>query len=664
MPEHALGRTRPASAEPPPPVRGFDAVDAVWHLLRLHGDEDLGLQAFREAHEVGGSAEALAEPLEHAGVEARPAFIEAEEIAYLDLPTLFQLRDGTWLVAKERVRDGLVLEGADGARTVSVAELAPHLSGYALDLSPALPPGSGLWDRLRKLVLLHRRALALLAVSSVLLQLLALVVPEVTAAVMNRALPDRARSTLHVVALGVVLVAASQAWLGFLRERILLFLTTRVAVSAERGLLRHLLRLPFAVLERMTMGERLQAITGMGAARELVTDRALAAVLDGATAATFVAAMLSKIPGATAIVALVAVAMSGLALVVGTAQARHQAREVEAQGRERGYLSELLNGIATVKAAGAEKQGLRRWSRRFAAHRALALKRQRLGLWSDVGLETLRQALYASLLVWGGSLALDGKLQVGTLFAFVQLSAGFLGAVLGFAKTYLKLAVAQAQLARTKAVLEQPAQPRPARSSRLRADAVPVVLEDVWFRHRPDQPWILKGYANRVDAGEKAVVTGPSGFGKSTILRMLAGLCVPEEGSISIGGLSPHAATPDILYLPQFVTLFSGSIAENLRLLSGGAPTARIIEAAESTGLSAFVATLPMRYYTVLAPGGRSISGGQRQLIALTAALASDRKLLLLDEALSNIDPIFAVELRKLIEALPATVIEARHVVA
>jgi len=76
------------------------------------------------------------------------------------------------------------------------------------------------------------------------------------------------------------------------------------------------------------------------------------------------------------------------------------------------------------------------------------------------------------------------------------------------------------------------------------------------------------------------------------------------------------------------------------------------------------VATLPMRYYTVLAPGGRSISGGQRQLIALTAALASDRKLLLLDEALSNIDPIFAVELRKLIEALPATVIEARHVVA
>jgi ABC-type bacteriocin/lantibiotic exporter with double-glycine peptidase domain len=193
---------------------------------------------------------------------------------------------------------------------------------------------------------------------------------------------------------------------------------------------------------------------------------------------------------------------------------------------------------------------------------------------------------------------------------------------------------------------------------------VPVVMEDVWFRYGPDSRWIVKGYSMRFEAGVKQVVTGPSGFGKSTILRLLAGLYVPEEGSISIGGLSPQAAAPDILYLPQFVNLFSGSIAENLRLLSGGMPMARLFEAAERTGLSALVDTLPMKYQTILSPGGRSISGGQRQLISLTAALASDRKLLLLDEAMSNIDPIRALALRKLLESVPATVIEARHVVA
>jgi ATP-binding cassette subfamily B protein len=91
-------------------------------------------------------------------------------------------------------------------------------------------------------------------------------------------------------------------------------------------------------------------------------------------------------------------------------------------------------------------------------------------------------------------------------------------------------------------------------------------------------------------------------------------------------------------------------------------PVARLFEAAELTGLSSFVETLPMKYHTILSPGGRSISGGQRQLIALTAAIASDRKLLLLDEAMSNIDPIRAVALRKLLETIPATIIEARHV--
>jgi ABC-type bacteriocin/lantibiotic exporter with double-glycine peptidase domain len=412
----------------------------------------------------------------------------------------------------------------------------------------------------------------------------------------------------------------------------------------------------------MTLGERLQAFNGMSAARDVLAERTLAAGLDGVMAITFVVAMAAKMPAAAGVVIVVAMAMAALTIFVGSAQARHQAREIEAQARERGYLSELIAGIGTIKAAGAERQGLQRWVARFRAELGHALRRQRLGLWSDVGLDTLRQGLYVALLIWGGRLILDGKLLVGTLFAFVQLSAGFLGAVFGFVRTYLMLVVLRPQLAKTREVLAHAPDRRTARRSSTRERAAPVIMEDVWFRYGPESPWIVKGYTMRFEAGTKQVLTGPSGFGKSTILRLLAGLYTPEEGSISIDGMSPQAAANDILYLPQFVNLFSGSIAENLRLLSGGMPMARLFEAAELTGLAALVDTLPMKYQTVLSPGGKSISGGQRQLIALTAAIASDRKLLLLDEAMSNVDPIRAVELRKLLEATPATVIEARHV--
>jgi ATP-binding cassette, subfamily B, bacterial len=643
------------------PVRGFDAMESVWRLLRRHGHEG-GLQAFREAHDLRDSPESLAEALERAGIQARPAIVEADELAYLDVPTLVQLRDGTWVLLAARKGNTLTVEGSSGSHAVTGAELAPFVSGYALDLSPSLPGGKGLWGRLRTLLRHHRRTLALLALASVLLQALGLVVPEITGAVMNTALPDRARSTLHVVTLGVVLVAAFQACTGWLRDRVLLFLVTRTAISAERGVLQHLLRLPFPVLDRMTLGERLQAFTAVGGAREVLAERALAAVLDGAMAIAFVVAMALKMPAATLVVVLLAAVMAGLALAVGSAQARHQGREIEAQARERGYLSELVAGIGTIKAAGAERPALERWVARFRAELGHALRRQRLGLWSDVGLETLRQGLYVALLIWGGSLILRGELLVGTLLAFVQLSSGFLVAVFGLVRVHLMLAVLRPQLARTEAVLEQAPDHRTTRRSGSGARAVPVSIEDIWFRHGPDAPWIAKGYTRHFEAGEKAVITGRSGFGKSTILRLLAGLYVPEEGSISIGGTSPQAAAGDILYLPQFVNLFSGSLIENLRLLSGGAPVARLLEAAEQTGLAALVATLPMGYQTVLPPGGKSLSGGQRQLIAVTAAIASDRKLLLLDEAMSNLDPIRARELRKLLDALPATVIEARHV--
>jgi ABC-type bacteriocin/lantibiotic exporter with double-glycine peptidase domain len=502
----------------------------------------------------------------------------------------------------------------------------------------------------------------MLAAASLLMQAFALVGPEITGLVMDKALPDRARSTLHVVAVGVLLVAAFQACIGWLRDRVLLFLVTRMEVSAERGVLQHLLRLPFPLLDKMTVGERLQAINGVAGARELVAERSLAAVLDGVMAVTFVVSMAAKMPAATLFVVIVATAMAGLAALAGSAQARHQAREIEAQTRERGLLSEIVGGIGTIKAAGAEEQALQRWLRRFRTELSHALKRQRLGLWSDVGLETLRQALYVALLVWGGALMLRGELLVGTLLAFVQLSSGFLGAVFGLVRVHVSLAVLRPQLAKTQEILRIEPEKRTARRTAPGARSVPVVMEGVWFRHGPDAPWIAKGHTMRFEAGSKQVITGPSGFGKSTIIRMLAGLYAPEEGSISIGGMSPTAAANDILYLPQFVNLFSGSIVENLRILSGGAPVARLLQAAELTGLSSFVESLPMGYETVLAPGGKNISGGQRQLVALTAAIASDRKLLLLDEALSNLDPIRARSIRKVLDALPATIIEARHV--
>lgn len=620
------------------PIKGFAPAEALHRLLKLKGYRG-NFQAFQEAYLVDGSPESMVLPLEIEGVHARMAVLQADEVLCLELPTLLQLKDTSWILLRKRERKGLLLETTEGKQHLPLDRLAPVLTGQALDLSPALPEGETLWVRLKALLGHQKGTLIRIAVATVMLQLLALAMPEITGVVMNQALPDGAGSTLKLVAAGVLLVAAFQAWTGWIRERTLLYLATRLEASVERGFLEHLLRLPFPFLQKKTLGDLLQAFGGLMAARELLAERALGALLDGVLAAVYLVVMGFKLLAPTVVVVLVAGVMAGLAVLVGRSQTKQQALEVEAQAKERGYLTELIAGIGTVKAAGAERQSLHRWLERFQAELGFNLKGSRLGLWSEVGLTTLQQVMAVVLLIWGGNLALKGELRIGTLFAFMQLASGFLGAVFGVVNAYLMLVVLRPQLAKTQEILEAEPENQPlhmgGESQRLNG---PVVMEDVWFRYTPDGPWILKGYNMRVEVGEKLTLTGPSGFGKSTILRLLAGLYTPEKGTISIGGFSPKAVRQKILYLPQFVQLYGGSIIENLRVLSGGAPLERLLAVSQQTGLHNLVMTLPMNYNTVLPHGGKSLSGGQRQFVAITAALASGKELLLLDEATSGMD--------------------------
>jgi ABC-type bacteriocin/lantibiotic exporter with double-glycine peptidase domain len=187
-----------------------------------------------------------------------------------------------------------------------------------------------------------------------------------------------------------------------------------------------------------------------------------------------------------------------------------------------------------------------------------------------------------------------------------------------------------------------------------------IVLEDVWFRYGPDQPWVLQGYNLRIPSLAHHELRGPSGTGKSTVLRIIAGLYAPERGTVLVFGRSPIELRGQICYLPQDSQLFQGSILQNLRLLSG-ASDAEILRAAERSGLGKMVQCLPMGYETVLSAGAVTLSGGQRQLIMWTAAMASKRKLLLLDEALSHVDPIARGGLLSMASERAHTIVSVEH---
>jgi ATP-binding cassette subfamily B protein len=644
-----------------------DAIGALWRLMRVRRIE-VSRQQLREACGGVASISAFADELRSRGCPARVVTARQQDIEHLELPTLIMLAGGSAALLVRVNRRSVVLELADGRRVDVPREQLPSVtSGEALDLSLKLSRRSTYFGRLVSALGEKPAPLVMLALASLLMQAANLGVPLLLATAIDTALPNGASHTLAAIALGMLCAAGLQAWLGWFRERALQYLNTRAMNALGQGLLEHIVRLPLAYFQKTTVGDSMQAMVAGDQIARLTTDLLLVPFLDGIMALVSLVALIALLPAAGGLVLRVSVVTIVGALILGRREATLQDEELAAQAKQSGYLVELLSGAATLKAAGAEQRAVGEWRGRLSIERWANLRRQRLGLVLELGSELLRYGLFATLLVWGGQLALDRTLSVGVLVAVLQLAQSLSESSHRFAEVCARAWVLRSHSRILREVLEQPALPalralrgRPASASQ--GDA--IELRDVWFRHRPELPWVVRGFELRVRAGEEYKLVGPSGMGKTTLLRLMAGLYLPERGSVLVHGADAAAARRSVAYVPQQMYLFAGSILENLRVLSGNASRARLIEAAKRTGLDGFVRTLGMEYETLLPPGGYNLSGGQRQLIVLSACVASERPVLLLDEAMSHLDRVTQASLRQAALFQGKTLVTVVHEIA
>lgn len=583
------------------------------------------------------SAEQMAGALQQMGWIARPVRASLDDLRSIECPFLAEAKAGGWALVLQVRGRRLRVQGITGPGWLSRKEFEKSLGSWIVETRPEPPTEKSLIGRLLLHLKRRRQLILWVGVSSLGIQLIGLGIPQLTRIAMDYGFSSSNPSLLTLVAVGLLLGAGFQALIGLSRQLIILLLETRLETEIGADYLFHVLNLPFSVLRKRRLSEFLQGMQGLDSSRQMLTEKALGAALDGSLALLYVAVMFVSMPGPALGVLLVALLMALMAFLVGRAQETVQREGIRARIRERGYMVEILKGIATCKSANAEALCLGQWTRLLKEELGLTLRNQRIGLWNEIGLIGIRELLLAGVLIWGGYLVLRGQAKIGSLMAFIQMASVFLGSVLSTTQAYLSWVNLKPQLAKTEEFLAETPEP-PSR----RGPSIPVMgpirVENVWFRYSPTGPWVLRDYSLAVEPGEKKWIKAPSGFGKSTLLRLLAGLERPEHGSVRLGGIDPSETRPELVYLPQTIRMQGGSILENMQILSGGCSKGRLREAAEASGLAPVIEKLPMGYNTILALGGANLSGGQRQLVALTAAMASKANLILLDEAFANLD--------------------------
>ncbi len=516
----------------------------------------------------------------------------------------------------------------------------------------------------------YRNVVGVSVVLLLILSGLRLVGPYLLKIAIDESIPANDTDQLRTLTFLFVFVLFLQFVVGFLQTYATNWTGQRIMHDLRLQIFGRIQKLDIAYFDKNSTGRIITRLTNdVDVLNELFTSGAVSVFGDIFSLLGIVAVML-WINWNLALVCFSVIPFLFLATLLFKRRVRGSYRRVRAAvARINAFLQEAITGMPIVQIFVQEKRKLNEFEERNREHRQANLDSIfYYAIFYPV--VSLIGTLALALILWyGGLQVLNGVLTLGAVVAFVQYSERFYKPISDLSEKFNILQSAMASSERIFDLLDTP--------TMVSAPAVPqlpsgaggsIEFRNVSFRYDADMP-VLKKLSFQVGRGEKVAIVGATGAGKTTLISLLSRFYDVDQGHIEVDGIDLRLWDPAFLrrriaVVLQDVFIFSGSVAENIRLWDGQVSDQAMKEAARRVLASDFIESVPDGYATVLNERGQSISSGQRQLLSFARALARDPAILVLDEATSSVDPHtehqIQIALGQLIEDRTALIIAHR----
>lgn len=591
---------------------------------------------------------------DRAGLSTKLVKRPLDKISNLVLPAVLLLKDGKTciLTVKNNNRYTLIIPETDsGEKAVSADELQQEYIGSAFFIQvkhkfddrtahSATPKAKHwFWDVIYKSWPIYIEVL----VASLLINLFALASPLFVMNVYDRVVPNHALETLWVLAIGVTIVYLFDFMMKSLRGYFIDVAGKRSDIILSATIFEKVLGIKMES-RPPSVGAFANNLHEFESFRDFLTSATLTTLIDLPFLFIFLA-VIYMLGGDLALIPLCILPLAILGSLAVQSPLKNTINELFKFSSQKGAtLIESLTNLDSIKSTGAESQVQKQWEQNIGQIARLSLKSRFLSSMAVNFSTFLQQMATVAVVIYGVYKISEGDLTTGGLIACTILTGRALAPVTQVASLLTRYHQARASLGSLNSLMSMPVEREPGKKFLHRpAFKGAIEFKNISFSY-PDQPIkALDNISFKINAGERVGFIGRIGSGKSTIEKLMLKLYEAQEGSILIDGtdirqIDPSDLRRQIGYVPQDISLMFGSVKDNITLGARFADDASILRAAEITGVTNFVNRHPTGFDLPVGERGSSLSGGQRQSIAVARALLLSPPIFIMDEPSNSMD--------------------------